>query len=336
MGMLTKLEQLNLSGLKRLKDPPRTFTSSPQLYFSFLRSKLNNYADSAHCIQLMIVGSPGSGKHTLVSKLQNRELSSHECNSRIYISKWKCRPNNSFAKRAIRFRIWVFNSLEDYASTHDCFLLQHSLYLLTFNVKHESKAVHDTVKIWLERISCRAPHSSVMFIGTHMDNVSHEDYSNSEILLQQVKIASKVYMNKLETIGLLQIELKHRLRTVTQLVDKIHSYADKYPLERRKYIQSNQIQVINELLMKANVYPDEGYVHWRGLQLCQVDMSSLREIYWVKMLNLSRNKLTILPEELGDYLKQVQNACIISPYNIVNLVLASVYSLHHAYRHNLG
>ena len=302
MSILTKLVHLNLNGLKRLKDPPKAFTNSPPKCISYLRSKLNDYADSSHCIQLMVVGSPGSGKHTLVSKLQNRELGSCECSSQIYTSKWKCRPN-IITKRAVRFRFWIFNSLEDYAAIHDCFLSQHSLYLLLFNVKHESKGVHDAIKAWLERIACQAPYSSIMFIGTHMEEMSHQDYTNGETLLQQAKIASKPYINKLETVGLLQIGLKHNLRTVTQL---IHSYAVNYPLERSKCIQSNQIQVLNKLLMKANTYPDEGYVHWRGIQLCEVDTSLLREIYWVKNLSLSRNKLTTLPEELGDYLKQVQ------------------------------
>ena len=301
MSMLTKLEHLNLSGLKKLKEPPKPFINSASKCISYLRSKFNDYADSSHCIQLMIVGSPGSGKHTLVSKLQNRELGNYESNSHIYTCKWKCCPN-SITKRAVRFRIWVFNSLEDYASTHDCFLLQHSLYLLLFSVKHERKEVHDTIRIWLDRIAFQAPHSSVMFVGTHMDDMSHQDYINGEILLQQAKLASKVHIDKLETVGLLQIGLKHCLPTVTNLLDKIHTYAVNCPLES---IQSNQIQVMNELLMKANKYPDEGYVHWRGLQLREVDTSLLREIYWVKKLILSRNKLTTLPGELDDYLKQV-------------------------------
>ena len=293
MSMLTKLEHLNIKGLKRLKEPPNAFMNSPPQCISYLRSKLNDYS---HCKQLMIVGSPESGKHTFVSKL----LGSYEHNSRIYTGKWKCRPNG-ITKRAIRFQIWVFNSLEDYAFTHNCFLSQHSLYLLLFNAKHESEGVHDAINTWLERIAYRAPYSSIILIGTHMDEISCQDYKNGEILLQQAKTASKVYANKLEIAGVLQIGLKHQ-QTVTKVVDKIHSYVSNCPPET---IQSNQIQVMNKFLMKENVYPDEGHVHWRGLQLCHVDTSLLREIYWVKKLNLSRNKLTTLPEELGDYLKQV-------------------------------
>ena len=69
--------------------------------------------------------------------------------------------------------------------------------------------------------------------------------------------------------------------------------------------QSNQIQVTNELLMNTNVRRIEGYVHWRGLQLHKLSISLIRKIYWVKRLILSRNKLTTLPQKMGEYLKQV-------------------------------
>ena len=69
--------------------------------------------------------------------------------------------------------------------------------------------------------------------------------------------------------------------------------------------QNNKIQVIDELLMKTNVNPEEGYVYWIGLQLRELYKSLLRKIYWVKKLRLARNKLTALPQEMGEYLKQV-------------------------------
>ena len=69
--------------------------------------------------------------------------------------------------------------------------------------------------------------------------------------------------------------------------------------------QNNQVQVIDELLMKTNVYSEEGYVCWRGLQLRELNISLLSKIDWVKKLWLSRNKITSLPQEMGEYLKQV-------------------------------
>jgi hypothetical protein len=69
--------------------------------------------------------------------------------------------------------------------------------------------------------------------------------------------------------------------------------------------QNNRIQVMNELLMMTDVYPDEGYIFWGGLQLQKLDLSLLMKIYWVKNLILSGNKLITLPQEISEYLKQV-------------------------------
>ena len=225
LSMLTKLNWFYLSGLKRLKEPPKAFTSSPQKCISYLRSKFSDYEDSSRRIQLMIVGNPGSGKHTLVSRLQNRELGL-ECNSRIYVSEWECRPN--ITKRVVRFRIWIFNSLEDYASTHRCFLSQHSLYLLLFNLEHENEGLHE-LKPWLESISHQAPYFAIMIIGIHMDEMSHEDYHNSDLVMQQAKMIASVYDNKLETAGFFCIGLNRHPESVSQLLDNIHSFAVSYP-----------------------------------------------------------------------------------------------------------
>ena len=234
LGALTKLEELNLSGLKKLKEPPKPFTDSPLKCISYLQSRLSNYYDSSHCIQLMIVGNPGSGKHTLISQLQNRKLSSHERNIRIYVSECQCRPN--ITKRAVWFRIWMFKCLEDYQSfTHNCFLLQRSLYLVLFNLNRENKGVHN-VKAWLESITHKAPYSSVMVIGTHVDEIiSRQDISNGDFLLQQAKMVASVYENILETIGFLQIGLQHHQDAVSQLEDNIHSHAVNYSLRQLEF-----------------------------------------------------------------------------------------------------
>ena len=230
LGMLTELEELNLNGLKRLKEPPKPFISSPQKCISYLRGKLNDYNDSSQCVQLMIVGNPGSGKHTLISQLQNRKLTNDECSLRIFVNEWECRP--SVMKKAVHFRTWIFNTLEDYQSfAHNCFLLQRSLYFLLFDMKRESEGVHD-VKVWLENIIYKAPYSSVMIIGTHSTTTRpHQDDYSGDFLIQQAKMVASIYEHRLEIIGFFQIGLKHRLEAVfDQLLDNIYSYAINYPL----------------------------------------------------------------------------------------------------------
>ena len=69
--------------------------------------------------------------------------------------------------------------------------------------------------------------------------------------------------------------------------------------------QNNQNQVMNELLMMTGVYPDKGYICWKGLRLQKLNLSLLMNIYWVQNLILSRNKLTSLPQEISEHLQQV-------------------------------
>ena len=57
------------------------------------------------------------------------------------------------------------------------------------------------------------------------------------------------------------------------------------------------------LLLKTDVQVDKGTVSWHGLQLLQLEVNWLKKIEWVKILRLARNEFTILPVEIGNYLK---------------------------------
>ena len=63
--------------------------------------------------------------------------------------------------------------------------------------------------------------------------------------------------------------------------------------------------VREELLIRTEVYLEEGSVFWHNLHLLSLDISWLRRISWVKRLRLARNGFKLLPPEMGTYLKQV-------------------------------
>ena len=69
--------------------------------------------------------------------------------------------------------------------------------------------------------------------------------------------------------------------------------------------RNGQSQVREELLLKTDVYQEEGNVYWDGLHLLSLNIAWLRKIAWVKMLRLDRNGFRSLPPEMGTYLKQV-------------------------------
>ena len=69
--------------------------------------------------------------------------------------------------------------------------------------------------------------------------------------------------------------------------------------------RNQHVQVREELLLKTDVNQEEGYVYWHGLRLLNLEVPWLRRINWVKCLRLARNGFTTLPNDMGNYLKQV-------------------------------
>ena len=69
--------------------------------------------------------------------------------------------------------------------------------------------------------------------------------------------------------------------------------------------RNQHVQVREELLLKTDVNQEEGYVYWHGLRLLNLEVPWLRRINWVKRLRLARNGFKSLPNDMGNYLKQV-------------------------------
>ena len=75
--------------------------------------------------------------------------------------------------------------------------------------------------------------------------------------------------------------------------------------------RSGQAYVRELLLMKTNVSKEGCYVRWHGLQLLQLEVAWLKHIPWVRILILSNNGFTSLPNEMETYLKKVGISVII-------------------------
>ena len=224
MGMLTKLEDLKLDGLKKLKEPPKKFIqSNPQVCISYLSNRLSSYADGKSCMQLMIVGSADRGKHTLFSALPG-ENTVHIYQT-VSVAEWDYRP--SLIRRSFQFRMWIFNSKEDYNATHQCFLSQRSLYLLVFDIKDGTEGVHK-LKPWLDIIAHRAPYSGVIIVCALDEMPQLQERNNVGFLLQQAKVLI-ADQKRLETVEVLPVCFKSYPEDVFLLKDTIYNYAVNFP-----------------------------------------------------------------------------------------------------------
>ena len=81
------------------------------------------------------------------------------------------------------FRVWDFAGQEDYYATHQCFLSERSLFLLSFDLRDPI----ETLRPWLDNLSARVPSSYVIIVGTMLDLVKCND-----VIQYETKMASKV------------------------------------------------------------------------------------------------------------------------------------------------
>ena len=71
-------------------------------------------------------------------------------------------------------------------------------------------------------------------------------------------------------------------------------------------LRNGHTGVLRSLLLQTNMRKDEQSVQWSGLNLQHLDYFMLWKMIWVKLLELAGNQLTVLPESMADYIKQVR------------------------------
>ena len=220
MSLLTQLKELNLNGLKRLKEPPKSSVGSVKECISYLQKKASAYADGMDYVQLMIVGNSEFGKRRFASTMYSREFS-YNNDVRVCVREWEYRPN--VTKRLLRFRTWIFKTLEDYQVTHRCFLLQRSLYVLLFNLNDGCEGVYE-LKPWLKSISHQAPYSALIVVGmSHMDEP--DNIHDTDMIKQQAEMAVAAFANNLESLGTFTIGVKNLTQSIKSVLNAAHHYA---------------------------------------------------------------------------------------------------------------
>ena len=217
MGLLEKLQTLNLTGLK-LKDPPEQYRKSAKDLVAYLKSKLRK-AKPFYSMKLMLVGRENRGKTTLVARLQGRDYR-NQSTVGVDISEWECDegPNVFY------FSIWDFAGQEEYYATHQCFLSNCSIYLLLFNLK-DGQAAFSEMEPWLGNIALRARGSCVHIVGTHLDEVSQDERSTIDGLLGDIRNRAETYMKGIEVHA---VSLKAPMENIDKLKKSIYKSASEY------------------------------------------------------------------------------------------------------------
>ena len=239
LGRLKKnLIILNLEGLNDLNDPPKSVRGSPGDCMRYLNNRLRGSREY-YRMKIMLVGKQEMGKTTLVARLHNNNKEiGNESTVGVDVSEWKYSP--SYNKRTFYFSVWDFAGQEEYYATHQCFLSQHSLYLLVWNVTKGDAGIAD-LKLWLNNISARAPNSRIIIVGTFLDMVSEEDRRLGKLddLLQKVAELTQQY-HSLTVCKVTVVGLKGHMENVTKLKDDIYNAAAEYKV-KKQYVMGRLI-----------------------------------------------------------------------------------------------
>ena len=139
---------------------------------------------------MLVVGTTKSGKTELIARLRNKHCNS-EPTVGVDVHEWLYDPG--FRRHPLHFTILEFGGLEDYCAVHQDFLSHNSLYLLLFNLMDGKK----DLKVWLDNITLRTPHSHIIIIGTHLDEIPEEKQNDIGDLLMEVKELVHCYSSKL-------------------------------------------------------------------------------------------------------------------------------------------
>ena len=223
MSLLKSLKELNLCGLKKLKDPPRSSLGSIHDCTLYLQQKFSSYSDGVECVQLMVVGNSKLGKERLLSRMYGKGFKYNQ--DRVCVRDWEYRPK--ITKSLFSFRTWIFKILEDYQVTHHCFLSQRSIYVLPFDLNDGYEGVRE-LKLWLESISYQVPYSALILVGIS-ESEEPQDIHNNDLLMQQAEMVVAAFAHNLETVGFFTVGTKNVARSVKSVLDCIYHCAVKFP-----------------------------------------------------------------------------------------------------------
>ena len=251
MGQLSFLSHLNLKGLKKLKDPPRSMQTDCNKCIGYLNEKFKRFTPF-YGVKLMVVGHSGRGKTTLISRLVQGREDVKKSGAGLNVSKWSYRP--SVARRTFHFNIWDFDSCgkrESCYNVHQCFFSQNAIYLVLFNLLHGKKAVEE-LSFWLNSIAFRAPQSCMIIIGTHLDQIADESRGPGEgdALLRSVSELAAAYKNRLLIVEILPVALENRIENISLLREAIYNHAVKYKNDSDQLIMGQRVPASYLALVK--------------------------------------------------------------------------------------
>uniref|UniRef100_A0A3P9J7W9 non-specific serine/threonine protein kinase n=1 Tax=Oryzias latipes TaxID=8090 RepID=A0A3P9J7W9_ORYLA len=172
LGQLSNLWQLEIDDLSITNVPKGVQVEGPASVLAFLRAQ-NRRAEPCQQLKMLVVGPARQGKTALIQALLSGKVSpfTHAEHS-VTTFTWETERGGAGKanKDLLEFSVWDLGGAASTSTVNQCFFTDKSLYVVVWNLALGEEAVAN-LQTWLLNIEARAPNSSVLVVGTHLDLV---------------------------------------------------------------------------------------------------------------------------------------------------------------------
>ena len=219
MARLKSLTGLYLEGLRIRNVPRHAPLGEAQHCIQSISSRQPDLRPF-HNMRICVLGTPKTGKSSLVAHLLGREPSQTPPTS-LDVCELEVK---SFGKKPLQFSVWDFSGGEALHGMHQCYLSKRTMCMVLFNLKHGTEGIEE-VKFWLDSIVSRSLEVCVVVVGTHLDLVADKERSSINKLLQEVTRLGTQYAGKVALKHVVAVGLKNRIENIAAVKSAIYRCA---------------------------------------------------------------------------------------------------------------
>ncbi|CAI5438648.1 unnamed protein product [Caenorhabditis angaria] len=210
-GMLSRLWSLSLKGCS-LKEPLESMVNTENCktveIVAYLKTILEE-SKTYHHLRLMILGSSECGKTLIWEGLRNEGMQKRQAtqSDSVKICEFKFEAKRQKGDRIlgpVGYTSWDFGGHREYYATHQYFLSKRSLSLIIWKITDGEEAFTQ-LDNWLINIQARAPNSTVILVGTHLDQVAHSKLPSTFIEEIETKVRNRYMISDADKSGLPRI-----------------------------------------------------------------------------------------------------------------------------------